>query len=154
MSGSWPAMGHPARTLAVKDAGDSDAGAPDRNGRGTPTKSTGRGKRAAAAVPEEPEPEPDQERDEEPDRDIEDPQVAATSLLVLALRLGHEKDDADWLHSSMVKSQMKRMDPSFSEKALGYRSFSDFLRSRNAVAELDETSPVRLVRLDPATATR
>jgi hypothetical protein len=47
---------------------------------------------------------------------------------------------------------MKRMDPSFSERALGYRSFSDFVKTREAVAELDETN--RLVRLNPATATR
>jgi uncharacterized LabA/DUF88 family protein len=77
----------------------------------------------------------------------EDPQAVATRLLERALRLGHEKDDADWLHSSTVKNQMKRMDPAFSEKALGYRSFSDFVKSRAAVAELDETDPVRLVRL-------
>jgi len=76
----------------------------------------------------------------------------ATRLLERALRLGQEKDDADWLHSSAVKSQMRRMDPSFSEKALGYRSFSDFVKSRGAVAELDETDPVRLVRLNPALA--
>jgi uncharacterized LabA/DUF88 family protein len=83
------------------------------------------------------------------DDTAEDPQAAATRLLERALRLGHEKDDAEWLHSSAVKSQMKRMDPSFSEKALGFRSFSDFVRSRDAVAELDETDPVRLVRLVP-----
>jgi hypothetical protein len=80
----------------------------------------------------------------------EDPQEAASGLLERALRLGQEKDDADWLHSSTVKSQMRRMDPSFSEKALGYRSFSDFVKSREAVAELDETSSARLVRLNPA----
>jgi len=49
-----------------------------------------------------------------------------------------------------VKSQMRRMDPSFSEKALGYRSFSDFVKSRHSIAELDETDPVRLVRLNPS----
>ena len=85
----------------------------------------------------------------ETDLDSEDPQELATRLLERALRLGQEKDDADWLHSSAVKSQMKRMDPSFSERALGYRSFSDFVKSREAVAELDETSPARLVRLSP-----
>ena len=37
---------------------------------------------------------------------------------------------------------MKRMDPSFSEKSLGFRSFSDFLRSRAEVPEL--THPARL----------
>ncbi len=49
---------------------------------------------------------------------------------------------------------MKRMDPSFSEKALGYRSFSDFVKSREAVAELDETSTARLVRLNQAVTAR
>jgi hypothetical protein len=88
---------------------------------------------------------------DETDLDSEDPQERATRLLERALRLGQEKDDADWLHSSAVKSQMKRMDPSFSERALGYRSFSDFVKSRQAVAELDETNPGRLVRLSPAT---
>ncbi|MGO9079833.1 MAG: NYN domain-containing protein [Streptosporangiaceae bacterium] len=86
---------------------------------------------------------------DETDLDSEDPQEVATRLLERALRLGQEKDDADWLHSSAVKSQMKRMDPSFSEKALGYRSFSDFVKSREAVAELDETSTARLIRLRP-----
>jgi hypothetical protein len=91
---------------------------------------------------------------DEDDLDSEDPQELATRLLERALRLGHEKEDAEWLHNSVVKSQMKRMDPSFSERALGYRSFSDFLRSRDAVAELDETTPVRLVRLNPTTTAR
>jgi hypothetical protein len=101
-----------------------------------------RTRRPGAAVPNEPDP------------DSEDPQQLATSLLERALRLGQEKDDADWLHSSAVKSQMKRMDPSFSERALGYRSFSDFVRSREAVAELDETTSAQLVRLNPTLAAR
>jgi uncharacterized LabA/DUF88 family protein len=87
---------------------------------------------------------------DETDPDSEDAQEAATRLLERALRLGQEKDDADWLHSSAVKSQMRRMDPSFSERALGYRSFSDFVKSREGIAELDETNPARLVRLNPA----
>ncbi len=86
----------------------------------------------------------------ETDPGPEDPQELATRLLERALRLGQEKDDADWLHSSTVKSQMRRMDPSFSERALGYRSFSDFVKSRETIAELDETNPARLVRLNPA----
>jgi NYN domain-containing protein/OST-HTH/LOTUS domain-containing protein len=91
---------------------------------------------------------------DEPDQEPEDPQALATKLLERALRLGQEKDDADWLHSSAVKSQMRRMDPSFSERALGYRSFSDFVKSRESVAELDETNPARLIRLNPALAAR
>jgi uncharacterized LabA/DUF88 family protein len=76
-----------------------------------------------------------------------DPQTAATALLTRALQIGLEKDDVDWLHNSAVKAQMKRMDPSFSEKSLGFRSFSDFLRSRTDVVELDESSTTRMVRL-------
>lgn len=75
-------------------------------------------------------------------------QDRATATLERALRLGHDKSDADeWLHSSAVKTQMKRMDPSFSEKALGYRSFNAFLKSRSDIAELEETGHERLVRL-------
>ena len=90
----------------------------------------------ATAIEEDPEPEVP-----------EDPQEIASSLLERALRLGHERDDAEWLHSSQVKTQIKRMDPSFSEKALGYRSFSDFVKSRPAIAELDESSTARFIRL-------
>ncbi|OBG65965.1 MULTISPECIES: NYN domain-containing protein [unclassified Mycobacterium] len=89
--------------------------------------------RAKDAAPEEPEPP--------------DPQAAATALLTRALQIGLDKDDVDWLHNSAVKAQMKRMDPSFSERSLGFRSFSDFLRSRSDVVELDETSTTRMVRL-------
>ncbi|MBW0012982.1 NYN domain-containing protein [Mycobacterium sp.] len=78
-----------------------------------------------------------------------DPQAAATDLLKRALRMGLEKDDVDWLHNSVVKAQMKRMDPSFSEKSLGFKSFSDFLRSRSDLVELDESSTTRMVRLGP-----
>ena len=99
----------------------------------------------------EPEPEsaaakkgrrPDAEQPPAPD-----PQASATALLNRALRIGLEKDDDDWLHNSPVKAQMKRMDPSFSEKSLGFKSFSDFLRSRTDIVELDESSTTRMVRL-------
>jgi len=76
-----------------------------------------------------------------------DPQAAATALLTRALQIGLDKDDVEWLHNSEVKAQMKRMDPSFSEKSLGFKSFSDFLRSRADMVELDESSTTRLVKL-------
>ncbi|MEO6826889.1 MAG: NYN domain-containing protein [Microbacteriaceae bacterium] len=76
-------------------------------------------------------------------------QESATALLMRALRLGHAKDDAEWLHSSSVKTQMKRMDPSFQEAALGFRSFSAFVKSRADIAELDESSQTRRIRLRP-----
>jgi hypothetical protein len=88
---------------------------------------------AQSTEPDEPEPP--------------DPQTSASALLQRALQIGLEKDDADWLHNSQVKAQMKRMDPSFSEKALGFKSFSDFLRSRSDLVELDESSTTRMVRL-------
>src|SRR6476620_4829668 len=90
------------------------------------------------------------EPEEDPEPEAADTQAAATGLLERALRIGHEKDDADWLHNSAVKAQMKRMDPSFSEKSLGFKSFSDFLRSRTDVVDLDESSTTRMVRLKPA----
>jgi hypothetical protein len=123
----------------ITPAGVADAPAePQEPGDARSARGTRRTRQPAAAVSDEPDPEP------------EDPQEQATRLLERALRLGQEKDDADWLHSSAVKSQMRRMDPSFSERALGYRSFSDFVKSREAVAELDETDPGRLIRLNPA----
>ncbi|MBS1675731.1 MAG: NYN domain-containing protein [Actinobacteria bacterium] len=78
-------------------------------------------------------------------------QDRATATLARALRLGHDKSDGDeWLHSSAVKTQMRRMDPSFSEKALGYRSFNAFLKSRADITELEESGHERLVRLKEA----
>ncbi len=122
-------------------AGTDGAPAVQQEPDAPPARTSRRGRRTvAAAAASEADPEP------------EDPQELATRLLERALRLGQEKEDADWLHSSAVKSQMRRMDPSFSERALGYRSFSDFVKSRESVAELDETSTARLVRLNPAMA--
>jgi uncharacterized LabA/DUF88 family protein len=96
----------------------------------------------------EPKRKPRKGKAADPDQEPDSPdlQATATALLERALRIGHEKDDADWLHNSAVKAQMKRMDPSFSEKSLGFRSFSDFLRSRSDIAELDESSTTRMVR--------
>nr|WP_245190077.1 OST-HTH/LOTUS domain-containing protein [Leucobacter exalbidus] len=77
----------------------------------------------------------------------EDDEYEITGLLIRALWLGQEKDDSDWLHSSAVKQQMRRMDSSFNEKVLGFRSFSDFLKSRSDVAEVSGSGHERLVRL-------
>jgi uncharacterized LabA/DUF88 family protein len=115
-------------------------------------RSSRRRRRPAAAETGEPEHADDtDDTDDADDTDLGagDSQQDATRLLERALRLGQEKEDTDWLHSSAVKSQMRRMDPSFSERALGYRTFSDFVKSRAAIAELDESDPVRLVRLKP-----
>ena len=82
-----------------------------------------------------------------------DPQESATRLLERALRLG-VKDDSEWLHSSAVKTHMRRMDPSFSEKALGHRSFSDFVKAHPDVADIDESTNIVRVRLHTAERAR
>ena len=121
LSPAAPVVDAPAETATAPAEAAADA---------PKTKSRSRAKTKAAAPPKV------------------DEQSEATQLLERALRLGHDKGDADeWLHSSAVKTHMRRMDPSFSEKALGYRSFSDFLKSRDDMAELEETGHERLVRL-------
>jgi hypothetical protein len=72
---------------------------------------------------------------------------AATDLLRRALRLGQAKEDVDWITSSAVKNQMLRMDPSFQESALGYKTFTDFVRSRHNIVELKEDGQLRMIRL-------
>lgn len=68
-------------------------------------------------------------------------------LLERALRLENDKEDAEWQHASAVKSLIKRLDPSFSEKGLGYKSFTDFVKAHPAVADVDESSNIVLIRL-------
>ncbi|MEY9953090.1 NYN domain-containing protein [Leifsonia sp. EB34] len=126
-----------SRSTATSTAAEAETDQPEE-----PAKRPARKRKAA-----EPEPEAEEET-------AEDPQVVATRLLARAMQLGHEKDDTEWLHSSSVKSQMKRMDPSFSEKALGYRSFSDFIKSRNYLVELDDSSTAQVLRLAPARSRR
>jgi len=82
-------------------------------------KSTTKAAAMAAAPPEPPEPS------EPPE------QAEATSLLTRAMRVGLEKSEDGWMHSSSVKSQMQRMNPKFKEKALGFSSFRAFVESRD-----------------------
>lgn len=97
----------------------------------------------------------DAQFDEPEVEDDTDPQIVATELLVRALQIGHAKGDADeWLYTGTVKNQMRRMDPSFNEKPLGFRSFTDFLSSRSDLAELKEEGPQRLIRLRPKADSR
>ncbi|MDQ0894361.1 NYN domain-containing protein [Agromyces ramosus] len=59
-------------------------------------------------------------------------------LLLKAMELLRVKNDQEWQASGAVKNQMLRMDPSFQERRLGFGSFSDFIKSRAGVVELDE----------------
>jgi uncharacterized LabA/DUF88 family protein len=139
--------GVPRPQRGTDERGTDEPAGEERRG----ARRSGRRSSKRPAAVDEPLPESAEADAQSDEEDEEDPQAAATDLLQRALRLGQEKDDADWLHNSAVKTQMKRMDPSFSERALGFRSFSDFLRSRGDLVELDETSTARLVRLaDPA----
>ncbi|GEB44969.1 uncharacterized LabA/DUF88 family protein [Microbacterium sp. AG157] len=70
----------------------------------------------------------------------------AVDLLERAMQLEAERADGEWLHASAVKDLMKRLDPSFSEKALGFRSFSDFLKAQTDHVEVDEESNVVQVK--------
>jgi len=73
--------------------------------------------------------------------------ATATRLLVRAIGLARGKqDDDEWLNASTVKSQIKRLDPSFNEKTLGFRSFMDFVRAAEQV-EIRESGQQRFMRL-------
>jgi len=113
-------------------------------------------KRKKAADPEQKaEPEPaatasSVRRRRKPAEEPEpDPAELAAKLLQRALELGgrDKNDDAEWLHASAVKQHIRRMDPSFSEKGLGFRSFNAFLRAHEDTVELSESGHERLVRL-------
>ncbi|WP_314650968.1 NYN domain-containing protein [uncultured Microbacterium sp.] len=131
LSGVTRPVKQTAADAVVAPPAEPAAEQPTETGKKTTTRS--RRAKSATATPVEP---------------VVDPQQEATALLERALRLGQDKADADeWLHSSAVKTHMRRMDPSFSEKGLGYRSFSDFLKSRDDIAELEETGHERLIRL-------
>jgi len=70
----------------------------------------------------------------------------AAMALHRALTLGVADDDG-WQHSSAVKNQMKRLDPTFSEKAIEFGSFMDFVESRPKLVEVKKEGQARLLRL-------
>ncbi|SDH54166.1 NYN domain-containing protein [Agrococcus jejuensis] len=89
----------------------------------------------------------DEDDDEDGADPIGDAEEAAAALLERAMRVSHAKDDDEWLHANVVKAQMKRMDPSFNEKTLGYRSFTDFVTAHTELAQMREEGQARLIRL-------
>jgi len=44
------------------------------------------------------------------------------------------------------------MDPAFQERALGFSSFSDFVKAHDRIVELDESTSARRMRLRPTRA--
>jgi hypothetical protein len=132
----------PGIRSAAHIAASLDASTDAANGESTvATKTPRRASKAAVVSPPTATEAPDSSSESATTR------KAANTLLVRALRLVHEADDADWAHASALKNQMKRLDPAFNEKALGYSSFSKFVKSRSNLVELDESTQIHLVRL-------
>jgi hypothetical protein len=69
----------------------------------------------------------------------------ASKLLIKALGLV-AKDDDGWSAASAVKNQMKRLNPQFAEKSLGFESFTEFVKSRSGQVELREDGQQRWLR--------
>ncbi len=77
-----------------------------------------------------------------------DPTSEARELLRRALRVQRGDDNVDgWVLASLLKEQMKRLDASFDEKKIGYKSFTEFVKAQASVAELQEDGMARRVRL-------
>ncbi len=94
-------------------------------------------------------PEPDEPGDDEAAEERQ-PVIsarAATRLLVRALELLQAKDDEEWNEAASVKAQIRRLDPSFNERVLGYKSFTDFAKSRNSLVEVRTEGHERMLRL-------
>jgi hypothetical protein len=102
-------------------------------GENTSRRSAGR----AAAKPrvETPEPEEPASPTNHPTfshaEDSPTDQAEASDLLRRALQLIDAKNDEEWQTNGEVKSQMIRLNPGFKEKSLGFKSFTEFLNSRN-----------------------
>ena len=75
--------------------------------------------------------------------------TAASRLLVRAVDLVQGGQDDEWANASRVKSQMKRLNPSFKEKDLGFPNFMEFVRSRSGQVEIREDGQQRYLRLRP-----
>lgn len=74
---------------------------------------------------------------------------AASALLVRTMQVA-KKDDDGWVYAAALKSQMKRIDPAFDEKTLGFTSFKGFAESCSAVVTTKARGTHQLVRLRSA----
>lgn len=69
-----------------------------------------------------------------------------SELLTRALRLVSDKSTVDRLAASGVKVQMQRLDPTFTEAGLGFKNFTDFLRSQTDLVDVETGSSGTFVR--------
>ncbi|WP_416956352.1 NYN domain-containing protein [Nocardioides sp. T5] len=70
----------------------------------------------------------------------------ASALLVRTMKVAKKTDDG-WVYAAALKSQMKRIDPAFDEKTLGFSSFKVFAESCSAVVTTKIRDTHQLVRL-------
>ena len=78
-------------------------------------------------------PSAEREQETEPPSKTSAPGHAkASALLVRTLKVAKKTDDG-WVYAAALKSQMKRIDPAFDEKTLGFSSFKAFAESCSAV---------------------
>ncbi|MBX3087327.1 MAG: NYN domain-containing protein [Cryobacterium sp.] len=73
-------------------------------------------------------------------------QRSASKLLVRALGIARSRDE-EWVLSSVLKNHILRMDPTFQESSLGYKTFTDFVKSRGNLVDVREEGQVRWIRL-------
>lgn len=149
-TGSRPADGAAAAPGAAV-SGPAGAGTEQADGTAaTATTRTGRTRRAqtpagAPAGEGVPQPEAAEGSKDAPDQ-VETDRVAArsgkaahraaTQLLMRAMRLVRtKKPDDEWVSFGELKNQMTRMDPAFSERSLGYKTFGDFVADRPSIVE-------------------
>jgi hypothetical protein len=143
---------------ALPGVGDDDTA--DTADAAEPAESTNQPDADEASTPKKPAVRKTTAQKKEPDPDSvaakksgQTAQPNATKLLVRAMRLLQAKDDAEWLVSAGVKNQMLRMDPSFQESALGFKTFTEFVQSRGNLVELKEVGLRRELRLRTNTNT-
>ncbi|MDR7251551.1 hypothetical protein J2X46_000523 [Nocardioides sp. BE266] len=72
--------------------------------------------------------------------------IAASALLVRTMGVA-KKDDDGWVYAAALKSQMRRIDPAFDEKTLGFASFKGFAESCSTVVETKLRDTHQLLRL-------
>ncbi|WP_299053589.1 NYN domain-containing protein [uncultured Nocardioides sp.] len=109
---------------------------------------TKRRRGAKKAVAEEPPTEDTPAQGSARGRRADDPARTARKLLLRALKLGHEQRTDDWVPLSMVKTLMLRLAPDFSERAIGFSTFSDFVQSHREIVMYDtERNAARLASM-------
>jgi len=74
-------------------------------------------------------------------------QETATEVLIRAFQLTQAKDEEEWQPIASIKNQMLRLDPTFQERVLGFKTFTEFLQSLAKTVELDKGAGNRKMRL-------